>query len=131
MKVTRHESLNAAKATYERDIDEAAGEVRASYASNGPFIAAEYERAAATADAYLAGDTSNDASVTAWAQAAGMTRAEAAQDIIATRDQWHAVLDQVRSIRLDGKSRVRAATSVRQAYDRAQAAIAELRVLTA
>jgi hypothetical protein len=94
------------------DIDRAAGAARQRYVSPGALIDAEYVQAETEAQAYATAgypDADVPPAVQSWADAAGMTPQAAADDILATAQQWRGLLDQIRAIRLLGKAAVDAA----------------------
>ncbi|MDP1682726.1 MAG: hypothetical protein Q8L39_13265 [Burkholderiales bacterium] len=104
-------NLAAIKAQYKDQIDQACGGKRAVAVSQGDYISEEYRRAYEDAIAYKdAGYTGTvPSSVKAWKDVSGMTNKAAADDIIATRDGYMALLDAIRTIRLNGKAAVDAA----------------------
>lgn len=103
--------LTPLKDVYKNQIDQACGVKRAATVSPGTYIEEEYRRAYEDALAYKAiGYTGGvPASVQSWATVAGLTAQQAADDIIATRDGFMALLDAIRTIRLNGKAAVDAA----------------------
>lgn len=104
-------SASERRATGRARIDRAAGDARLRFISPGALLDAEYLQAERDAQAYAdAGYPAEvPASVQAWADAAGLTAQQAADDILATAAQWRTVLDQIRALRLQGKAAVTAA----------------------
>jgi hypothetical protein len=93
-------------------IDRAAGAARQRFVSPGALIDAEYVQAETEAQAYADAGYPVDAApaaVQSWADAAGMTPQAAAENILATAQQWRGLLNQIRAIRLLGKAAVDAA----------------------
>ena len=111
----QHADLAEAKETYKRRIDAKAGEIRQRFAQ----------------DWLIDEDYSGDAPevVQAWADITDMTGKQATDDILATRDAFNSALEQVRRIRLTGKSEVTQATTIRTAFDKAEMRIAELETI--
>lgn len=105
--------LSTVKPTYKDQIDQACGAARAAVVSQGDYISEEYRRAYEDALAYKAAGYTGavPSSVQSWKDASGMTNKAAADDIIATRDGYMALLDVVRAIRLSGKAAVDAAAT--------------------
>lgn len=92
-------------------IDTAAGMARNRFVSPGTLIDAEYLQAESAARSYADSNYSGEvpSSIQSWSDATGMTAEVAADDILATAQQWRNVLDQIRAIRLSGKAAVEAA----------------------
>lgn len=101
------------KEQYKTLIDQACGAKRAAAISVGDYISEEYRRAYEDAMSYKAAGYIGTvpASVASWKTVSGMTNTAAADDIIATRDSYMALLDAVRDIRLSGKAAVDAAAT--------------------
>lgn len=131
MKVSRFDTLADAVTYYLAHIDTEAGRVRGQFVSPGTLIDAEYRRAADTAATFKADGYGGTppSPVQAWADAAGMTPAEAADDIIAAREAMNAALDEIRVIRLAAKEQVRAATTPRDVLHAAERAIEHLNAM--
>lgn len=93
-------------------IDTAAGQARARYATDTPFIEPEYELSYSEAVAYIATDYTGECpeTVKAHADAYNVTNQQAADEIKTMGDQWNDVLRSVRKIRLAGKQAVETAT---------------------
>lgn len=89
-------------------IDRAAGEARKRYVSQGDLVAEEYRIALEDAESWDGSGNAPD-SIAAWANASGMTEADAQADILATSLAWRTALEAIRSIRLNGKAAVDAA----------------------
>lgn len=104
-------------------IDTASGNARAAFPSPGSLVDAEYYLAERQAREYKSAGYSGavPGSVQSWMDASGMTAQQAADDIIATADQWYGVLELIRSARLAGKAAVDAAAD-HAAVDAAAAA---------
>jgi hypothetical protein len=128
---TRHANLQSAQAGYRRWIDEKAGEVRQRFARDW-LIDEEYWLAAQQAQTFADGGYSGDApdAVQSWADASNRTPQQAADNILATRATYNAALEQVRRIRLTAKQSVMQASTVRDAFDVAEAAVATLDAIT-
>lgn len=109
-------------------IDNAAGNARAAFPSPGSLVDAEYYLAERQAREYKAAGYSGavPGSVQSWADASGMTAQAAADDIIATADQWYGVLEVIRSARLAGKAAVDAAADHAAVDAAAASAVAAL-----
>lgn len=101
------------KGVYKTQIDQACGAKRAVVVSPGEYIAEEYRLAYDDAMAYKAAGYAGTvpSGVQSWATASGMAANAAADDIIATRTTYMALLDAIRAIRLTGKAAVDAATT--------------------
>lgn len=109
-------------------IDSAAGNARAAFPSPGSLVDAEYYLAERQAREYKAAGYSGTVpgSVQSWADVSGMTAQQAADDIIATADQWYGVLEVIRSARLSGKAAVDAAADHAAVDAAAASAVAAL-----
>lgn len=108
-----------------RGIDTEAGNARSRFVSAGQLVAEEYMQAESAANQWTdAGRPSDEvpADVQVWADAAGMTPDQAANDILATAQNWRGVITTIRQIRLAGKAAVDAATDLGTADDMATAA---------
>lgn len=105
--------LTPLKSGYKDQIDQACGGKRAAAVSQGDYISEEYRRAYEDALTYKAAGYTGTVplSVKSWKDVSGMTNKAAADDIIATRDSYMALLDAVRTIRLSGKAAVDAAAT--------------------
>lgn len=104
----------ARRSTAKIIIDRQAGAARERFVSPGDLIDQEYLAAETAAqDFKAAGYPSSNVppEVQSWADAASMTTIEAADDIIATGENWRGVLSQVREVRLAGKAAVDAAAA--------------------
>lgn len=113
-------------------IDRAAGKARARYVSAGELVEQEYLQAKRATEAWRAdGSPAGDipADIQVWADAAGMTAEQAAQDIEATAAGWAQVLTAIRQIRLSGKSAIDAAPDATDYSDTAAPYIAQLDAL--
>lgn len=123
--------LTPIKDQYKTVIDQACGAARGAVVSQGDYISEEYRRAYEDAMAYKAAGYTGavPSSVKSWKDASGMTNKAAADDIIATRDGYMALLDAVRAIRLSGKAAVDAAATsdaILAAVDTVNASLAAL-----
>ncbi|KMQ72834.1 hypothetical protein [Marinobacter subterrani] len=101
-------------------IDRAAGQARQRYVSDGQLVEQEYRQALeATKEWRAAGSPANSvpADIQVWADAAGISAEESAQNIEATAAAWTQVLSNIRQIRLSGKAAVDAATDQSSAHD--------------
>ena len=127
----QHADLQAAITHHQRRIDAKAGEVRQRFARDW-LIDEEYTLAANQAQAYVDNGYSGEVpeTVQAWADAAGMSVQNAADDILETRDAYNTALEAVRRIRLTAKKAVAQAATVRAAYDIAEQAVTDLDAVT-
>ena len=128
--VSPHATLADAQAAAEARIDEAAGRARARYITVTPGQEATYVEKGRQAEAYRAAGYPADLTSYPWIQAevnaTGKTPQQAADDILAQRDQWIALGAQIEELRIKGKSDIRSATTkaqVRQLADQAVAAL--------
>lgn len=105
--------LDPIKKQYADDIDVICGNVRALIVSKGDFISEEYrvayDEALAYKDAGYIGDVG--ASIQTWVDVTGQSAQWVADDIISTRNQYVAFLNEVRDVRLKGKAAVLAAST--------------------
>lgn len=94
-------------------VDYACGIARSKAVSGGEYIAEEYRRAYEDALTFqTAGFTGRvPLSIQVWATVAGITPQASAEEIIAARNGYMALLDAIRSIRLIGKAEVEAAAT--------------------
>jgi len=101
------------KPEYKGIIDNLCGSARAQIASPGAFIDQEYQMAYDDAVAYQAAGYSGlvPDSVQCWADAKGWTAQQSADDIIATKTAFKAVIEAIRRLRLIGKASVDAAVT--------------------
>ncbi|WP_157497242.1 hypothetical protein [Hahella ganghwensis] len=93
-------------------IDEAAGEARARYVSAGQYLDEEYRLVLQQVEIWNTQGRPADqvpASIQVWAEAAGLTATNAADNIEATAEAWHSLLLQIRAFRLTGKAALDAA----------------------
>lgn len=130
--ITRNDNLGAMTTRLHNEVDARAGEIRAAYASVGELLAQEYELARVSAEAFEAAGYTGaaPAPVQDWADITGMTAQAAAEDILATRDQWMYALTLIRRERLAGKAAISAAADARTklaAQDTALQALEALR----
>jgi len=117
--------INTRRNNAKTAIDNAAGEARQRFVSNGSLIDMEYKLAQEQTQAWrAAGSPADDVplAVSDWAAAAGITDEQAAADIEATATAWENVLLAVRQIRLSGKAAIDAATDQGSADDMANIA---------
>lgn len=91
--------------TYQRMLDEAIDKIRGRYPAIGMYMAEEYRITAEQALAFQTAGYTGDVplGVDAWARAAGMTPQSAAEDILATKAMYEAMLMVTRDARLNGK----------------------------
>jgi len=127
----RWPNLSEAQAHHQRRIDDKAGAVRQRFAPDW-LIDEEYWLTAQQAQAYADGGYSGDVpeAVQSWADAANMTAKEAADDILATRQDYEQALMQIRRIRLVAKQQAAKASAVRDVYAAAEQGIANLDSVT-
>ena len=106
-------SIAAIKARCKDEIDQICGVKRAGSVSHGAYIEEEYRRAYEDAMIYKAAGYTGAMpnSVKSWKDVSGMTPKAAADDIIASRDGYMALLDVIRDMRLKGKFAVDASTT--------------------
>ncbi|WP_422134958.1 hypothetical protein [Endozoicomonas sp. ALD040] len=92
-------------------IDTAAGQARARFATDTPFIEPEYELSYSDAVAFIATGYTGQCpdTVKSHAEAFSVTNQQAADEIKRMGDQWNNVLRAVRKIRLTGKQAVETA----------------------
>lgn len=90
-------------------IDESAGRARARYVADGAFIDQEYALVAADVKAWRDAGSPADSvpqTISAWADATGMTDDAAAANIEATSAQFSQLLAAIRTIRLTAKAMI-------------------------
>ncbi|MDX5979638.1 hypothetical protein [Vreelandella alkaliphila] len=122
--------LSGVQLSFERDIDNAAGAARAAFVSPGSYIDQEYLLAKQEASEWLANgkdESSVPASVADHVAMTGQTTEEAANEIVATAEQWEQALSAIRSLRLAGKTAVRQSETVEAKEAAAQNAITQLK----
>ncbi|AWL12805.1 hypothetical protein HMF8227_02353 [Saliniradius amylolyticus] len=126
--INANDSGDALKTALKAAIDTAAGSVRKAYVSQGQLVEEEYHLAKQHAEGW---DGSGDAPATvqAWADASGLSTAEAKDDILATATAWEQALTAIRAARLSGKAAVSGATDDDEALNAAETAIAQLNAL--
>lgn len=114
-------------------IDLAAETARVKYVSPGIYVQQEYLQAEADALSFVAAPTGScPLSVSCWAEAnvsTAMTNLQAAQNIVAIAVQFRYLLNQIRSIRLLGKSNVASAAdgaAIDAVYDQVKISLGEL-----
>ncbi|WP_417545688.1 hypothetical protein [Marinobacter sp.] len=111
---TAAQVLEDKRANAKARVDEAAGKARERFVSPGDLIDQEYLAAETAAQEFKAAGYPSSGvppEVQSWADAASITAIEAADDIIATGQNWRGVLSQVRAVRLAGKAAVDAAAA--------------------
>lgn len=124
--------LNKYKQSLNNDIDIAAGRARAAFVSPGSYIDQEYLLAKQEAQTWLDGGKDQNAipsSVQDHIDMFDVGAEAAAQEIVATAEQWEQALGLIRRARLGGKTAVRSAETIEAAEQAAQAAIAELNAI--
>lgn len=118
-------SLDERRTAAKTAIDTEAGNARARFVSAGQLVAEEYLQAERSAQAWDDSGRPADqvpGDVQAWADAAGMTPEQAAEDILTTAASWRTLITTIRQVRLGGKAAVDAATDQGTADDMATAA---------
>lgn len=121
--------MNAAHGQLGIDIDNAAGNARAAFVSPGSYIDQEYLLAKQEASEWLAGgkdETAIPSSVQDHIDMFGVSAEAAAQEIVATAEQWETALRDIRNLRLSGKAAVQRADTIEAAEESAQQAIEQL-----
>ncbi|WP_193092393.1 hypothetical protein [Halomonas colorata] len=121
--------LPAAQKQLGENIDTAAGKARAAFVSPGSYIDQEYLLAKQEASEWLAGGKDEAAipsSVQDHIEMFGVSAEAAAQEIVATADQWETALRDIRNLRLGGKAAVQRADTIEAAEEAAQQAIEQL-----
>ena len=121
--------LNAVNAQLNDEIDTAAGNARAAFVSPGSYIDQEYLLAKQEASEWLAGGKDEAAipsSVQDHIDMFGVSAEAAAQEIVATAEQWEQALGAIRSTRLGGKAAVQRAGTIEAAEEAAKQAIERL-----
>lgn len=124
--------LTAAQKQLGQGVDKAAGSARASFVSPGSYIDQEYLLAKQEAQAWLDGGKDQNAipsSVQDHIDMFDVGAEAAAQEIVATAEQWEQALGLIRRARLGGKTAVRSAETIEAAEQAAQTAIAELNAI--
>lgn len=105
--------LTPIKEQFKNDVDVNCGNVRAAVVSRGDFVSEEYrvayEEAVAFKNAGYLGTP--PASVQTWAVVKNKLPQWAADDIIATRDMYVALLNTIRDVRLKSKAAIDAAST--------------------
>lgn len=124
--------LTPIKEQFKNDVDVNCGNVREAVVSRGDFIAEEYrvayEEAVAFKNASYLGTP--PASIQTWAVVKNQTPQWAADDVIATRDQYVTLLNAIRDVRLKSKAAIDAATTpdeILAAFADANVAIAAIK----
>ncbi|MDQ7735518.1 hypothetical protein QT231_22695 [Halomonas sp. SpR1] len=115
-----------------RDIDTVAGNARAAFVSPGSYIDQEYLLAKQEASEWLAGgkdETAIPSSVQDHIDMFGVSAEAAAQEIVATAEQWEQALGAIRSVRLGGKAAVSRAETIEAAEQAAKEAVAALNAI--
>lgn len=110
-------------------IDTAAGNARAAFVSPGSYIDQEYLLAKQEASEWLAGGKDESAipsSVQDHIEMFDVSAEVAAQEIVATAEQWETALRDIRNMRLGGKAAVLRADTIEAAKEAAQQAIEQL-----
>ncbi|MBB3141219.1 hypothetical protein [Halomonas organivorans] len=126
------EVLPAAQTQFGQAIDTAAGQARAAFVSPGTLIEQEYQLAKHEAQTWLDGGkdgTAIPSSISDHMAMFGVGAEAAANEIVATAEQWEQALATIRSARLGGKAAVRNAETIEAAELASQAAIAELNAI--
>lgn len=121
--------MNAAHGQLGIDIDNAAGNARAAFVSPGSYIDQEYLLAKQEASDWLAGgkdETAIPSSVSDHMAMFEVSAEAAAQEIVATAEQWETALREIRNLRLGGKAAVQRADTIEAAEEAAQQAIKQL-----
>ncbi|MEL7611328.1 hypothetical protein AAGW18_02390 [Vreelandella titanicae] len=121
--------MNAAHGQLGIDIDNAAGRARAAFVSPGSYIDQEYLLAKQEASEWLAGgkdETAIPSSVSDHMAMFEVSAEAAAQEIVATAEQWETALRDIRNLRLGGKAAVQRADTIEAAEEAAQQAIEQL-----
>lgn len=124
--------MPAAQVQLGNDIDTAAGTARASFVSPGSYIDQEYLLAKQEVQNWLDGGKNHAAipsSVQDHMDMFDVDAEAAAQEIVATAEQWEQALATIRSARLSGKAAVRGAETIEAAEQAAQAAITQLNAI--
>lgn len=105
--------LEPIKAQFKESIDVTCGNIRAGVVSKGLFVEEEYRVAYDEAAEFKAAGYTGAVppSVQTWADVSNNTAVWAADDIIATRNQYVSLLNSVRDLRLKSKAAVDAATT--------------------
>ncbi|KIN13904.1 hypothetical protein [Halomonas sp. KHS3] len=128
-KLPLDELLNAVNAQLNDEIDTAAGNARAAFVSPGSYIDQEYLLAKQEASDWLAGgkdETAIPSSVSDHMAMFEVSAEAAAQEIVATAEQWETALRDIRNLRLSGKAAVQRADTIEAAEESAQQAIEQL-----
>ncbi|MDQ7733748.1 hypothetical protein QT231_13630 [Halomonas sp. SpR1] len=121
--------MNAAHGQLGIEIDNAAGNARAAFVSPGSYIDQEYLLAKQEASEWLAGgkdETAIPSSVQDHIEMFGVSAEAAAQEIVATAEQWEQALGAIRSVRLGGKAAVSRSETIEAAEQAAKEAVAAL-----
>ncbi len=121
--------MNAANGQFGIDIDNAAGNARAAFVSPGSYIDQEYLLAKQEAGEWLANgkdETAIPSSVSDHMAMFEVSAEAAAQEIVATAEQWETALREIRNLRLGGKAAVQRADTIEAAEEAAQQAIEQL-----
>ncbi|MFS8173291.1 hypothetical protein [Vreelandella titanicae] len=121
--------MNAAHGQLGIDIDNAAGNARAAFVSPGSYIDQEYLLAKQEAGEWLANgkdETTIPSSVSDHMAMFEVSAEAAAQEIVATAEQWETALRDIRNLRLGGKAAVQRADTIEAAEEAAQQAIEQL-----
>lgn len=124
--VRHHASLEAARESYFIEVDNLVGAVRGKYITSVPGQAETYTAKALDAQAFMADPSAPCPWIEAEAAATGMTKAEAAQTILAMHAEWTRVGSALERIRIGTKAEIRTAADQRgmyQAVERAKAAL--------
>lgn len=117
--------ITSRRVAAQQAIDAAAGRARSRFVSLGHLVVEEYLQAEMAAGQWTNAGRPSDAvpaDVQVWADAAGMTPAQAADNILATAQNWRSVITTVREIRLNGKAAVGSAPDEGRAGDMSQVA---------
>lgn len=121
--------LKAAAAALGNEIDTAAGNARAAFVSPGSYIDQEYLLAKQEAGEWLANgkdETAIPSSVSDHMAMFEVSAEAAAQEIVATAEQWETALRDIRNLRLGGKAAVQRADTIEAAEEAAQQTIEQL-----
>jgi len=89
-------------------IDQAAGQARQSFVSEGYLVEEEYRLALVQAKEWIAAGKAGDAPdcIAVWAAASGLSESDAADNIVQTGEAWDHALAAIRSARLIGKANI-------------------------
>lgn len=99
------------RAQLKADIDRICDNKRQTFVSPGSLVTEEHRRAYDEAVRYKVEGGAVPAAIQTWATIKGWTPAQAADDIITTRNAWMTALDQIRDVRLTAKAAIDAATT--------------------